>query len=513
MVGQRLRIPTPIFLVISGLGISLIPGIPTIDVDPELIFLIFLPPLLYEAAWFMSWKEFWRWRRIITVLAFGLVIFTALAVAHAATAVIPGFTLALGFVLGGIISPPDAVAATSVLKDVNISKRTISILAGESLVNDAASLIVFRFAVATVVSGSFVWQQATTDFFVVTFMGIAVGLAVGGLFYVIHRWLTMTTRITILLTFMAPYIMYLVAEEFHVSGVMAVVSGGLFLSNQSHVILDHSSRIQGTGMWATVVFALNGIVFILIGLELPTIINGLGDYSKQDAILYALVITLVVIGTRIVFTLVSSAFTMFIGRYITVAERNPGWRGPIILGWAGMRGVVSLASALSVPLTISPGQPFPHRNLILFITFVVILVTLVFQGLTLPMVIRWMKYQDPDHNLPEQEQEAAIRLKILHVALKRLSKHWNDESSANELVSNLKIRIENDIQLTKKHMDALACDGQKLVQYNQIRADVVKAKRDALQQLRGKLEFDDEIIRQEEAQIDLEEEKLNHPIH
>lgn len=513
MVGQRLRIPTPIFLVISGLIISLIPGIPPVDVDPELIFLIFLPPLLYEAAWFMSWKEFWRWRRIITVLAFGLVIFTALAVAHVASALIPGFTLALGFVLGGIISPPDAVAATSVLKGVNISKRTISILEGESLVNDAASLIVFRFAVATVVSGSFVWQQATSDFFVVTFMGIGVGLAVGGLFYVIHRWLVTSTRITILLTFMAPYIMYLVAEEFHVSGVMAVVSGGLFLSNQSHAILDHSSRIQGTGMWATVVFALNGIVFILIGLELPAIINGLGDYSKQDAILYALVITLVVIGTRILFTLISSAFTRFIGRYITVAERNPGWRGPVILGWAGMRGVVSLASALSVPLTIHPGQPFPHRNLILFITFVVILVTLVFQGLTLPLVIRWMNYQDPDHHLPEQEQEAAIRLKILHVALKRLSQYWHTESSTNELVSNLKDRIENDIQLTQKHMDALACDGQKIAQYNQIRTDVIKAKRDALHQLRGKLEFDDEVIRQEEAQIDLEEEKLNHPIH
>ncbi|MVM37661.1 Na+/H+ antiporter [Spirosoma sp. HMF3257] len=513
MVGQRLRIPVPIFLVISGLAVSLVPGIPRIEVDPDLIFLIFLPPLLYEAAWFTSWKEFWRWRRIIIVLAFGLVIFTAFAVAYVSSAVMPGFTLALGFLLGGIISPPDAVAATSVLKEVKISKTAISILEGESLVNDAASLIVFRFALAAVLSGTFVWQEASVNFLLVTFMGIVVGLTVACVFYAIHRWLPTSTRISILLTFLAPYIMYMAAEEFHVSGVMAVVSGGLFLSNQSHVILNHSSRIQGTGMWATVVFALNGLVFILIGLELPVIINGLDGYSKTEAILYALLITLVVIVTRMVFTLSSSYFTRFIGRYITVAQRNPGWRGPIVLGWAGMRGVVSLASALSVPLTMSNGEPFPHRNLILFITFVVILVTLVFQGLTLPFVIRWVQLKDPTDRIPEDVQESKIRIKLLKVALHYLTENYAEEAGSNELVANLKSRMESDVHQTKRHLDSVESDSENVAQYNEIMAEIIQIKRDELHRLRSIQEFDDEVIRKEEAQMDLEEEKIDHPIH
>jgi Na+/H+ antiporter len=513
MLGQRLRISAPIFLVVSGLVVSLIPGIPRIVIDHDLIFLIFLPPLLYEAAWYTSWKEFWRWRRIIVVLAFGLVIVTASAVAYMSSAFIPGFTLALGFLLGGIISPPDAVAATSVLKGVKVSKRSVSILEGESLVNDASSLVVFRFALVAVLSGSFAWKSAAVDFFFVTLMGILVGLAIAGIFYVIHRWMPTSTRVSILLTFMAPYFMYLTAEEFKVSGVMAVVSGGLFLSYHSHQILNHSARIQGTGMWATVVFALNGLVFILIGLELPVIIGGLGDYSKIDAILYAFMITAVVIITRMAVVMFSSLFTWFIGRYITVADRNPGWRGPIIVGWAGMRGVVSLASALSIPLTLDNGEPFPHRNLILFITFVVILVTLVFQGLTLPWVIRKINYKDPDNRAPEEEQESAIRLKLLQVALAELDEKYGKEIGSNDLISNLKARMKNDFQSTKHHLNSLESDGGKIDEYNRAMNDIVSAKRRVLHQLRRREEFDDEVIRKEEARIDLEEEKLNHPIH
>ena len=513
ILGQRLRVPTPIFLVLGGLAISFVPGIPRVEINPELIFLIFLPPLLYEAAWFTSWKEFWRWRRIIMVMAFGLVIFTASAVAYVSSAMIPGFTLALGFLLGGIISPPDAVAATSVLRNINVSKRAISILEGESLINDASSLIVFRFAVAAVLSGSFVWQEAATDFVLVTVLGVGVGLGVGGVFYVIHRWLIASTRITILLTLMTPYIMYLAAEQLHVSGVMAVVSGGLLLSNQSHRILNHTTRIQGTAMWSTLTFAMNGLVFILIGLELPVIINALGGYSKSEAILYALAISVLVIVVRLVVILFSSWFTWVVGGVIPVADRNPGWRGPIIVGWAGMRGVVSLASALSIPLLLANGQPFPHRNLILFISFVVILVTLVFQGLTLPLIIRWVKYEDPDHRMPEEEQVSMIRLKVLKVALDRLNEKHALEILNNELVGNLKNRLESDLYLTSQHLDSLECNAEQVIQYNEILTDVIAAKRRELRRLRRKQEFDDEVIRKEEARIDLEEEKIDHPIH
>lgn len=230
MLAQKVKISYPIFLVIAGLGISYIPGIPPMSIDPEIIFLIFLPPLLYEAAWYTSWNDFWRWRRPISLLAFGLVIITSVAVAFLTSSMIPGFTLAMGFLLGGIVSPPDAIAATSVLKNIKVPKRITTILEGESLVNDASSLIVLRFALAAVITGQFSLSNAAGDFFLSTVMGIVIGLAVAHVLYLIHRFLPTTPSIDAAITLISPYFMYLAAEQFHFSGVMAVVSGGLFLS-------------------------------------------------------------------------------------------------------------------------------------------------------------------------------------------------------------------------------------------------------------------------------------------
>ena len=278
MLANKFRISYPIFLVIGGLALSLIPGVPHIRIDPDIIFLIFLPPLLYEAAWFTSWSEFWKWRRVVAMLAFGLVIVTAGCVAFVSTAIIPGFTLALGFLLGGIISPPDAIAATSVLKNVSVPKRLVAILEGESLVNDASSLIVFRFALAAVVSGQFDFGNAVMQFILAAGMGIGIGIGVACIIYIIHTRLPTTPSIDAALTAMSPYIMFLAAEQFHFSGVLAVVSGGLFLSYRSHKILKRGdSRMQATGFWTTITFILNGLVFILIGLELPIVIAELGD--------------------------------------------------------------------------------------------------------------------------------------------------------------------------------------------------------------------------------------------
>jgi CPA1 family monovalent cation:H+ antiporter len=515
LLGQRLRLPLPIFLVLSGLLISFVPGLPRIEVNPDLIFLIFLPPLLYEAAWFTSWREFWRWRRIIGSLAFGLVFFTAFAVAYFAKALIPGFTLALGFLLGGIVSPPDAVAATTVLRGIRVPRRVLSVLEGESLVNDAASLIVFRFALGAVLSGTFAFGQAVGNFFLVTFGGIAVGLAGAGVFYVIHRFVPAPVRTTILLTLLTPYLLYLTAEGLHLSGVMAVVSGGLLMANHRHSILNHTARLQGGAVWSTLAFALNGIVFILIGLELPVILRGLGDYSAGQALTYALLITLLLIATRLGAAYFMALFTWVVGRVFprAVAERNPGWRAPAIVGWAGMRGVVSLASALSVPLVLPSGAPFPHRNLILFITFVVILGTLVVQGLTLPWVVRRVHFEDPDHRLPEDEQQSVLRLRLLDVALTHLSERHGPETGHNELVNNLKNRLETDRHLTNQHLSSLACDDKKLDRYHEIRTDMLAVMRRELREFQHRDEFDDDVIRQEEARLDLEEERVDHPGH
>lgn len=513
MLGEKLRISYPIFLVISGLVISLIPGIPSINLDPELVFIIFLPPLLYEAAWYTSWNDFWKWRRPISVLAFGLVIFTSGIVAVVASSMIPGFTLALGFLLGGIISPPDAVAATSVLKGVRAPKRVLTILEGESLVNDASSLIVFRFALAAVMSGTFVLQQAAADFFIVTFMGVVTGLIIAHIMYAIHRWMPTNASIDTALTLMTPYLMYIAAEEFHYSGVMAVVSGGLFLSFRSHEILNFRSRIQASSVWSTVIFMLNGIVFILIGLELPVIVNALGEYSMMQAIWYALIITALTIVIRILWVFPTSYIPRWLSPRIRNSEPSPGWRGIFLIGWAGMRGVVSLASALSIPLTLAGGEAFPQRNLILFITFVVILVTLVLQGLSLPFLIKWLKIEETQDFIPEEEQETAIRLHMMQAALKRLDEKYVPEQRENELVDNMKKQLQSNISLFNQKLESLECDETETNEralYNRVLKDIISVQRKELQRLRKQRLFEDDVLRRQEARLDLDEAKISY---
>lgn len=388
MLAKHIKVAYPVFLVIAGLGISLIPGVPKLHLDPELIFLIFLPPLLYEAAWYTSWNDFWKWKRPISQLAFGLVFFTSLVVAYVSSSLIPGFTLALGFLLGGIVSPPDAVAAATVLKGMKVPKRLLTILEGESLVNDASSLIVFKFALAAVLTGSFSLQEATGQFFIVAGMGVVIGLVGAHIMYVIHRFLPTTPAIDAALTVMTPYILFLAAEHFHYSGVMAVVSGGLFISYRSHEVFQNgNTRLNMLGVWTTMIFVMNALVFILIGLSLPEIVAGLGAYFISDGIIYGLVISAIVIALRFLWVYP----TLHFPRWFLPKERkepSPGWKLPMVMSWAGMRGVVSLATALSIPMMMNDGTVFPYRNLIVFVTFIVIFVTLVFQGLTLPFLIK-----------------------------------------------------------------------------------------------------------------------------
>jgi Na+/H+ antiporter len=513
MLAQKLKIAYPIFLVIAGLAISFVPGIPHIEIEPDMIFLLFLPPLLYEAAWYTSWNDFWKWRRPISLLAFGLVFLTSIIIAYVSTALIPGFTLALGFLLGGIISPPDAVAASSVLKYVKIPQRIVTILEGESLINDASSLIVFRFALAAVVSGQFSMHVAVGQFFLVSGMGIVVGLVIAHLMYVVHRFLPTTASMDAALTLMSPYIMYIAAEEFHFSGVMAVVSGGLFLSYRSHEIFSTAnSRLQTVNVWSTLGFILNGLVFILIGLELPVIIHNIEGYSIADAIGYGLIISLITIVIRIIYVQIGSYLPVWFGNRVRMDRKNPLWKGPLIVGWAGMRGVVSLASALSVPLLMTDKTPFPHRNLILFITFIVILVTLVFQGLTLPLLIKWLKINDTEDFPPSEEQETGINLRLMEVALNRLNEKYAAEIMDNELVGFLKEQLESDVSLLGQRLASLCCvdtDREEVDLYNRVLLDIYAQQRLTLHRIRHEKVYSDEEIRKKENEIDFDEAKIS----
>lgn len=502
MAARKLKIASPLLLVAGGLLLSLIPALSHIHIDPELVFMIFLPPLLYEAAWDTSWKEMWRWRRIITVFAILIVILTSGVVAFVAYAWIPGFTLALGFLLGGIVSPPDAISATSVMRMVQAPRRVTHILEGESLLNDASSLIIYRFALAAVVTGHFAFHEALGSFLWVIIMGVATGILIGLAYYAIHRWLPTTPEIDIVLSLTAPYVMYMVAEALHFSGVLAVVSGALFLSTRSHRFLSHRSRLRGANVWATIGFVFNGLIFMLIGLELPDIIHQLDGVSLSQAVLYGVGITVLLIVVRLLCTFGASVFTVFISRFITTADNRPGWRGPVLIGWAGMRGVVSLAAALSIPFALPAGGAFPQRDLILFITFMVIVLTLLVQGLSLPLVIRLLKMKDPDHEDSPEEQDRQVREQLTEYGLHFLDNNYPGKIDANPLLHQLRSRLFTDNEQLHHHSREVQ------EEYRLIYLNLLKEQRQFLLQLNRSVANDEEIIRKYQSLLDIEQEKL-----
>ncbi len=507
MIANKLQIAYPIILVLGGLALSYFTTFSNLTIEPDLVFFIFLPPLLYEAAWQTSWKQFWKWRRVIMSFAFPIVIITSSVIAFVSQAIIPGFTLALGFLLGGIISPPDAISATTIMRQLKVPKGLLSIAEGESLLNDASSLIVFRFALAAVITGQFHWQEATTNFFSVILMGTLIGLAVGFVFFAIHKWLPTTPSIEVILTFLTPYFMYYAAEHFHFSGVLAVVSGGLFLSSKRQSILTYLSRIQSTNVWESLVFILNGLVFMLIGLQLPIVVQQLGDTNLTAAIGYGLIISFVLIVCRLICTFGTSIFTQFMSRFIKVADPNPGWKLPLIYGWAGMRGVVSLASALAIPLVIDEGQPFPNRNLILFITFIVIMVTLVFQGLTLPILIK--KINLKDNSIPEKDQEVSIQHKMANNSLHYLKETYGNNCLQNEHINNLYERLTLELSFLSQAIETKDYFADFSIEKNQkIYLELLEQQRILLDDINHSDEYDEELIRKYHALIDIEEYKI-----
>lgn len=510
MLAEKTKIAYPILLVLAGLPLGFVPALKGIKIEPELIFVIFLPPLLYEAAWNTSWKDFWKWRRIISSFAFPVVIVTSCVVAFVSSNLIPGFTLALGFLLGGIISPPDAVSASQILKNIKVPKRLITIVEGESLMNDASSLVVFRFALMAVSTGTFVFTRAATSFVLVIVMGIAIGIGVALIFYTIHRRLPTSNNMDVVLTFVTPYAMYMAAEEFHFSGVLAVVSGGLFLSARRHSFLSHRSRLQGINVWEAVAFVLNGFVFILIGLEFPVIVKALGPDGLVSAIRYSLIITGILIVTRIASTYGALLFTIFISRWVQTADNTPGWKAPLLFGWTGMRGVVSLAAALSIPVALNSGAAFPQRNMILFITFTVIVVTLVLQGLTLPLLVKWVNMPDPDYTISFEQQKQLVRKKLGGLSLKILNDKYTTQLADNDMVKALQLKLNADMELfndwekadSTKRADAFYKD------YRNIMTDLMSKQRGLLLTLNKKENINDDIVKQQLELLDLEEEKM-----
>ena len=393
MLADFVKIPYPILLVVGGLVLSLQPWAPHYTLPPEVVFLAFLPPLLYAAAYNTNWALFRRQIRAISLLAIGLVFFTTSAVAWAAHEFV-GLGWGPAFVLGAIVSPPDAVAAMAITRRVRVPAVVSTLLEGESLVNDASALVAYRIAVAAVVTGVFSLADATIEFAVVSVGGVASGLG-GALFVMrLHTWLNRRkladSKTTIAITLLTPYALYLPAERLHVSGVLAVVTAGLIVGANRRRLFPDELRVEARAVWETVDFVLNVLIFILIGFQLPTILEGLsGDYSPKVLVIDAAIVSGVVIVTRFLWVYPGAYLPRVMDRVLRLnTDPFPPWRTVTVVAWTGMRGVVSLAGALALPTVLADGSKFPNRDLIQFLTFWVIFATLVLQGLTLPLVIR-----------------------------------------------------------------------------------------------------------------------------
>lgn len=509
MIGQKLRIAYPIFLVISGLIISFIPGMPRLEIQPDLVFLIFLPPILFEAAWFTSWQDFHKWKKQIFSMAFGLVFLTSVVVAYVSSSIIPGLTLAMGFLLGGVNSPPDAVAATSVLKHLKVPKKITSVLEGESLINDASSLIVFKFALAAVITGQFIFTEAIGDFFIMAIGGTAIGLASGLLFGYLLRIIPSNSNIDTIITLIIPYAMYIGAEHFHFSGVLAVVAGGLVMSYNSHCYLSHTSRIQAGSVWSVLIYLMNTAIFILIGLELPIVVEGMKEYTISEGIFYSVVIGGCIILTRILYAYLVTYLPWFL--FKRKKEPKPGWKEPFIISFAAMRGVVSLAAVLSIPAFLPNGEAFPHRNIMLFVTFVIILITLVGQGLLLPWVLKLLKIKEPDSDLPPEKQEIILMKKLKEIALNKLENDYAEKIENNKMIRHQKHKLENELMLMidkTQCMESSVDFTATMSENKEILRQIIQSQRNEIHRIKRDKIFDDHVLRTIEMQLDFEEAKI-----
>ena len=507
VLSNRYKFPISIALVLSGLAISLVPGLPLIELNPSIVFLIFLPPMLYSAAWQTSWHDFKTYRRAISLAAIGLVLLSTSIVAIVAHAIIPDISWPLSFLLGAIISPPDAIAATSVTRGLGLDPRLTSILEGESLVNDASGLIAYKYALTAIMAGNFILWQAGLNFVWVVFAGIAIGLAVGFLMYLIHKNFICDPVIEVTLTFLTPFASYLVAEHFEVSGVLAVVSTGLYLSFRSGEIFSNESRIMAYAVWDVVTFILNGLIFILIGLQLRNVRAGIQDYSRGELIWYGLIISLVVILVRFIWIIPSSIFPFMmkrINKKVNFSKRNL-----VVFAWAGMRGVVSMAAALALPIMLPNGTAFPHRNLIIYITFFVILTTLVVLGFTLPWIIKKLKIEP--YSIAAEEYE--VRTRVVSNAIAHIEE--NLSLLNGELLNNIKTKYEIKFdRLQKTDLPAGYFGEEKpnvaniFNEYSKLQVDLIAVERKSLQLMHRTGEANEEIIRKIERELDLEETRL-----
>jgi len=501
VVARRINTAPSILLVIAGIALALVPGVPRITLAPEFVLLGILPPLIYSAGVAMSWREFKFNLRPIALLAIGCVVFTACAVAALAYWVL-GMPIGVAFVLGAIVAPPDALAPLAIVRQLGIPRRLVIVLDGEGTANDATALILYRFAVAAVGTGLFSLGQAAGTFVLIVIGEIAYGIAIGWLSLRLRRW-ARDPRVEITLSLMTPYVAFLVPAHLGGSGVLAAVATGLYVSWNGPLLIPAATRLQGIFFWDLLVYLLEGIVFLVTGLQIRTLLDRSDIFPLYQPILAVLLTVVVIVIARFAWVYPAAYLPRWFSAKVARRDPLPPWQWLFFLAFVGVRGVVSLAAALAIPLTTSSGAPFPYRDLILFITFGIIVITLVGQGLLLPSVVRWLGLarHAADERDREQKAELAARSDALKLAQTRLEELAVKKEIAPEVLAVLRARHDDRFgRLPKAALDtfdaAAAAD---------VRADLIALEREYIYQLLRDGRITDEARRRIERELDLEE--------
>jgi monovalent cation/hydrogen antiporter len=502
-----LKVPYPVPLVIGGLVLGLVPPIPNIQLNPDLVLLVFLPPLLYSSAFFADLRALRTDARVICLSAIGLVLATAAAVAVIAHGLI-GLSWAMSFALGAIVSPTDPAAATAIMRRVGAPRRLVNVLEGESLFNDATALVTYKVAVAAAVGGSFSGWQTVLQFFGDAAGGIAIGLAVGWAIGEVRKRVSdINTELTISL--FSAYGAFVPADLLGVSGVLAVVACGVYLGFRAPEIASPESRMQAYGLWSTLAFLLNAALFILIGLQLPEIVGGLAGRPAGQVIGYAAAVCAVVVAVRFLWNFVVTWIIRAVDRRPSQLARRAGWRNRVVSSWSGMRGAVSLAAALALPLRTDAGALLPGRELILFVTFALILVTVVGQGLTLPWLIRRLGVVED--GTEEEHEELRARLVIARAALERVDEleieEWTRDGTVERVRRLYEFRQRRFKIRAGKLEDEDGLEEGSLL-YQRMMHEIFAAQRQALVALRNSRQISGEVMRRVEHELDLEESRL-----
>lgn len=500
IAARRLGIPYPILLVLGGLLLGFVPGLPPVQLPPDVVFLLFLPPILFGAGYFTSLRDLKANRRPLLLLAVGLVVATTLVVALVAHAMVPRLGWPAAFALGAIVAPPDAIAATAIFQRLGVPRRIVTILEGESLLNDATALVLYRAAVAVAVGGSFSLLGLVAGFAVAgvggAVLGTAIGLLVGRILGPVDD-----PVFSVVITFLAPLATYVLAERLGVSGVIATVTAGIVLSTRAARTLSSEVRVAAVAAWQVLLFVVNGAAFILIGLQLRTIVAGLAGYSASELLFLAVAISATVILVRIAWVYPATYLPRMMNAGIRVHDPAPPRQITFIVAWAGMRGVVSMAAALALPLAL------PERNLLIFLTFAVVLATLVGQGLTLPVVIEKLRVTA---DTGQAHEEAHVRLAAVEAAIARIDQLANEWPDHLPLIDTLRAQYEHRSQhLDELHQEGPQTDAEKeLYEHRQIRHAVIDAQRETIIRLRDTGAVTDDAFRAVERDLDLEELRM-----